>query len=241
MANYTRLTSGATTFDAMLRRFGVVTVMNVDVFDYEGVKEKIEGKTLPEIYTALYKAEAGTPNIEVHLDTLKVSNITVEGPSKTVTGGQYNNPLLKYGKTARLEMQDALGNADALEVLGGAYIERIEDTAIKPLGTKPSELNTAKDALHVGADFCGPKTLVGDSFFIDQATGQQVPVKIIFFQFLPDSIFNLTQEADGDAAVFDLNGDLLMTNISVGDTAGKPMLHGDFYAIIPAEGYTVTK
>lgn len=236
--NYTRLTSGATTFDAMLRHFGVVTVMNVDVFDYEGIKEKIEGKTLPEIYTALYKAETGKPNVEVHLDTLKVSNITIEGPTKTVTGGEYNNSLLKYGKTARLEMQDALGNADALEVLGGAYIERMGET-IKPLGTPTKELTTAKDALHVGADFCGPKTLVGDSFFIDQATGQQVPVKIVFFQFLPDSIFNLTQEADGDAAVFDLNGDLLMTNISVGDSAGNPMLHGDFYAIIPAEGYTI--
>lgn len=233
MPNYTRLANGSAAFDAMLRRFGVITVMNVDVFEYDA--SKIEGKTLPEIYTALYPTSGEQP-VHIHLDTLKVSNITVEGPSKTITGGQYSNPLIKYGKTARLEMQDALGNVDALEMLGGAYIERMGEQVL-PFNADSSELDGALDALHVGSDFCGPKTIVGESFFIDQATGSQVPVKIIFFQFMPDSIFNLTQEAEGDAAVFDLNGDLLTTNIMIGDTSGNQMLHGDFYAIIPQKGF----
>ena len=34
---------------------------------------------------------------------MKMANITIDGPTKTVTGGQYSNPLLKFGKTARIE------------------------------------------------------------------------------------------------------------------------------------------
>lgn len=242
--NFTRLKAPTATFDSMLRHFGVVTVMNVDVFDYKA--ENFKGKKVQEIYTNLYKNGELDPikaTNHVHLDTLKVSNITVEGPSKTIMGGQYNNALIKYGKTARLEIQDALGNADALEVLGGALIETTDSEKVHDLGLGDADLASAKDALHVGSDFCGPKTIIGDSFFIDQVTGQQVKVKIIFYQFLPDSIFNLTQEADGDAAVFDLNGDLLMTEIMVGHQgmtteAGALINHGVFYSIIPANGYT---
>ena len=239
MKNFTRLAAPTTAFDKMLRHFGVVTVMNVDVFDYK--KTNFEGKTIQQIYANLYKNGELDPTAatnHVHLDTLKVSNITIEGPSKTITGGQYNNNLLKYGKTARLEMQDALGNADALEVLGGAFIENT-GTALKAIGADVSSVTSADDVLHVGSDFCGPKTIIGDSFFIDQTNGQQIKVKIIFYQFLPDSIFNLTQEADGDAAVFDLNGDLLMTDINVGYEGGTgTMSHGVFYSIIPEDGWT---
>lgn len=83
--------------------------------------------------------------------------------------------------------------------------------------------------------------IIGDSFFIDRKTGQQVKVKIVFYQFLPDSIFNLTQDAEGDATVFDMNGDLLTTEIKVAksnadgeDVTGAT--HGVFYSIVdPAE------
>jgi len=85
-------------------------------------------------------------------------------------------------------------------------------------------------------DFNGPKTLIGDTFFIDQKSGQQVKAKILIYQFLPDSIFNLTQDAEGDATVFDMNGDLLTTDILVstkeGNAAGKAVVHGVFYSII---------
>ena len=74
--------------------------------------------------------------------------------------------------------------------------------------------------------------IVGDSFFISQKTGAQVKVGIIFYQFLPDSLFNLTQDAEGDATVFDLNGDLLTTEILVGTNGGTPELHGVFYSIV---------
>ena len=114
-------------------------------------------------------------------------------------------------------MQDALGNAAAIEALTGG-VQEFNDTTIV--------------GLHFGEDFAGPKMIIGDSFFIDRISGQQVKVKIVFYQFLPDSIFNLTQDAEGDATVFDMNGDLLTTDISVGDSEGISITHGVFYSII---------
>lgn len=233
MANYTRLGGSAASFDSMLRRFGVVTVMNAHIYDYD--KTLIEGKTAKEVLTEFYPGTVGAEwkDNGVTLDTLKIANVTVEGPDKTVSGGQYSNPLIKFGKSAKLEMQDALGNADAIEMLCGGFIERYGEQ-VKDFGTE--DLTTSKDVLHVGEDFCSAKTIVGDSFFIDQKTGQQVKVKIIFYQFLPDSIFNLTQDAEGDATVFDMNGDLLTTNILVGTKDGKSTTHGVFYSVLPENG-----
>ena len=158
---------------------------------------------------------------KIELDTLKIANVTIEGPSKTVTGGQYSNPLIKFGKSARLEMQDALGNAKVIDALCGGIA--VYDTSAK----------TNLTGLHYGEDFGAPVTIIGDSFFIDQKTGAQVPVKIIFYQFLPDSIFNLTQDAEGDATVFDMNGDLLTTMVQLPSaTDSKTINHGVFYSIV---------
>ena len=218
MANKTKLSSGSATFSSMMERFGVVTVMNVDVYNASDIFTDNTPKTVTEIQTAIKAAKA-----LCNLDTLKIANITVDGPSKTVTGGQYANPLIKFGKSARLEMQDALGNAHAIDALCGG-IEEYDDGEGN---------NKTIKALHYGEDFEGPKTIVGHSFFIDQKTGQQVPVQIIFFQFLPDSIFNLTQDAEGDASVFDMNGDLMTTIVKIPDSTGtKEIPHGLFYSIV---------
>ena len=120
-------------------------------------------------------------------------------------------------------MQDALGNGDAIEALCGGFQE-----------LNPSSVT----ALHFGEDFQGPKMIIGDSFFIERKSGKQVKVKIIFYQFLPDSLFNLTQDAEGDATVFDMNGDLLTTVILVGKggtSATDLQEHGVFYSIIDPE------
>ena len=224
MAAKTRLGGTTATFSKMMERFGIVTVMNAKVYDTAKVMGKDEFKTL-DAKAVLAKFEAITTaaaGLLCELDTLKVANISIEGPSKTVTGGQYSNPLIKFGKSARLEMQDALGNVDAIDALCGGVTEYSE-------GSDPAR---TIDALHFGEDFNGPRTIIGESFFIDQPTGQQVPVKVIFYQFLPDSIFNLTQDAEGDATVFDMNGDLLTTVIKTYDNAGKEIEHGMFYSIV---------
>lgn len=214
MANrYSRLGTSNASFDSMIQRFGVVTVMNAKVYDvvYNGTTPA----TVDEIL-AMYPEE----NALATLDTLKIANVSQDGPNKTVTGGQYSNPLIKFGKSARLEMQDALGNNEALDALCGTI----------------SEYNakgfTGRIALHVGEQFAGPKCIIGDSFFIEQKSGAQVPVKIIFYQFLPDSLFNLTQDSEGDATVFDMNGDLMTTVIKVGNSEGELIKTGVFYSIV---------
>lgn len=212
MAYKTRLGGSTASFDSMMRNgFGVVTVMNAKVYNAPAASV-FKGLTAYGVYDQYKNAE-----YLCEIDTFKVANVTEEGPSKTVTGGQYSNPLIKFGKSARLEMQDALGRAEAIDALCGGITE-----------TESGVIT----GLHFGEDFVGPKMIIGDSFFIDSKTGQQVKVKIIFYQFLPDSIFNLTQDSEGDATVFDMNGDLLTTEILVGDKNEKPLVHGVFYSII---------
>ena len=154
------------------------------------------------------------------LDTLKISNITIEGPSKTISGGRYNNPIIKWGKTARLEIQDALGHIDAIDALCGGIAEHTGNSKGNYIG------------LHVGEDFNTPKIIVGDTFFIDQKNQQQVPVVIMFYKFLPDSLFNLTQDAEGDASTFDMNGALLPVSIYLGNKESTLAPHDVFYSII---------
>ena len=224
--HYTRLEAASQkTFNDMIQDFGVVTVMNVDVYSISVLEEmakekwdKICAKNTPyEVYMGFARA---SEYAICHLDHLKIANITVEGPSKTISGGRYANPLIKFGKTARLEMQDALGNIKAIDALCGGIAER------------KVAANGDYIGLHVGEDFNQEVVIIGDTFFINKETQQQIPVKIIFYKFLPDSIFNLTQDAEGDAAVFDMNGDLLATNVLVGTSGGKIEPHALFYSII---------
>ncbi len=147
------------------------------------------------------------------LKYLKTANVTQEGPTKTVTGGQSASPLIKYGKTSRLEIQNALGNAEAMEALMGTVTEYFRTT-------KATDANLEKgatDVIHAGSTFAGPKTILGETFIIDSKTAAQVPCYIIFYNFLPDSLFNLTQDAEGDATVFDMNGDLIKTTVLIGN------------------------
>lgn len=223
MANqhYTSLSGSTSTFADMLDHFGIVTVMDAYVFDYDS--SQINDNNAYKIYQTLKGEDKSNPFKDAlcKLDTLKVANVTIEGPTKSITGGKYANTLLKYGKTATMEIQDALGNAKAIEALCGGLVESCKSTE-----------TSTQIGLHIGSDFSSAKTIVGDTFFIDQKTGQQVKVGIIFYQFLPDSLFNLTQDAEGDATVFDMNGSLLMTDIKVGNDAGSQVEHGLFYSII---------
>ena len=172
---------------AMLRKFGVVTVMDVDFYkaerfttasgeDKEGEWDSVTTFGGDKLFS---------------LRSLKISNINTEGPTKTAIGGQNADKLLKYGKTFTIEMQDALGHYDVLTNIYGANANAT-GTIVAITDRFPSEL-----------------TIVGTTFVVDQATGAKQPLKIIIPLFLGDGIFNLTQEAEGDVAVFDMNGDVL--------------------------------
>ena len=155
MANYkTNLSSGSANFQDMMQNgFGIVTVMNAKIYDAFSL-ETYKANTAYQIVKAAEK----DGKLLCELDTLKVANVTQEGPTKTITGGQFSNPLVKFGKSARLEMQDALGNGDAIEALCGGFQE-----------SNPSSVT----ALHFGEDFQGPKMIIGDSFFIERKSGKQ--------------------------------------------------------------------
>ena len=244
--SYTHLDNSSAMFDQMIRRFGVVTVMNAHVypFDKELVNDTLKADGIIKQFVTYANGEyawkdsitvgSGATSHTVDqlcvLDTLKVANVTEEGPTKTITGGQYANPLIKFGKTARLEMQDALGNAPAIEALCGGLVEGSSLAGL--IGPHTDADSDDIGALHFGTDFAGPKTIIGESFFIDQKSGQQVKVIIAFYQFQPDSIFNLTQDAEGDATVFDMNGDLLATNIKVSTKDAGSVSHGVFYSVV---------
>lgn len=207
----------AITYDirAMLRKFGVVTVM--DVKAYKAVLHEADSKDATTgieyvkgewnavdtfcTYTGEGTSKVFTPKKPVFtLDTLKIANINQEGPTKTITGGQNADTLLKYGKTLTMEMQEALGRYDVLqEIYGVNYSDNHQIAAFTD--RFPSEL-----------------TLVGTTFVVDQATGAKQPIHVIIPRFLGDGIFNLTQDAEGDATVFDLNGNVLKFE---GGTAGS--------------------
>lgn len=172
---------------AMLRKFGVVTVM--DVKAYKAVRHTAETENYEKGEWDAKTTLAAEPIFT--LDTLKIANINQEGPTKTITGGQNADTLLKYGKTVTIEMQDALGKYDVLQhIYGVNYADNHQIAAFTD--RFPSEI-----------------TLVGTTFVIDQATGAKQPLHVVIPIFLGDGIFNLTQDAEGDATVFDLNGNVL--------------------------------
>ena len=180
--------------------FGIVTVMNARIYTLTGEGASYLGDTplLPSNFQEV-----------AFIDTLKIANITAEGPTKTITGGQYSNPLIKYGKTMTIEMQDALGRVETLEHFFGCAVDKATGT------------------ISVGDKFPGALAIQGETFFIDQSSGDQVPVYIFIPQMLPDGLFNLTQDAEGDATVFDLNGSLSVTKIAEDstDTTGSKVFY----------------
>ena len=284
----------AITFDQLMKGFGVVTVMNATIF--EPVSSYYGERTCADIVdeNGYYKEEGKAMRVDdfkcggLYLDTLKIANLTLEGPTKTVTGGQYANPLIKYGKTMTAEIQDALGRADTMvkffgcEYEGGDAIKQGtqykfnlvgtgEGVYYLPVGKLPVVDHTkytvtfegisgigagtlaaaegeaagkylkltigetypaageefvavlttteqlqgvANPRLSVTDKFPAPFAIEGDTYFIDQKSGEKKHVFIFIPQFMPDGIFNLTQDAEGDATVFDLNGTLALTTVT---------------------------
>lgn len=252
------------TFEQLMNGFGVVTVMNACIFvpktAYTGAKNC---KTAGKSNEGGMSAQDFVPAYE-YIDTLKIANFTQEGPTKTVSGGQYANPLIKYGKTMSVEMQDALGRASTMERFFGCdydgFVEGTADqdsavitipgvkvgeklyvringapaegvTATVPHGTAGETkaectitltgstkgdyytITKAGSRLSVTDKFPGAFAIEGDTFFIDQKTGEKKHVFILIPQFSPDAILTLTQDAEGDATVFDLNGTVSVTDI----------------------------
>ena len=89
---------------------------------------------------------------------------------------------------------------------------------------------TQTGSLTITDKFPGPVSIVGDTFIVDQASGEQIPVKIVIYQFLPDAIISLTQD-EATAATFDLNGDVMTVAIA-GDGSSCSSTISAFYSIV---------
>lgn len=87
-------------------------------------------------------------DLQFTLDTIKITNLTQEGPEKTARGGLNNRIIARHGKTGRLEIEDAMGDVNALNYLQGAK------TKIKKSGTDHSyseSIDTFKIEVKKGA------------------------------------------------------------------------------------------
>ena len=87
-----------------VERFGMVTVMDVVLYGLD-----TNDKFLKPV---------------LFLDTLKMTNINTEGSAKEIRGGIGNDMLINYdfGRTASIEMQDALLSTESLAILWGTEV-----------------------------------------------------------------------------------------------------------------------
>lgn len=92
--------------DHQQQKFGVVTVIDATLFDLV----------------------SGEPILE--LDSLKMANIATEASEKEIRGGQQASQLIvyDYGRTASMEMQDALGSIASMQYMLGSTLSENDVT-----------------------------------------------------------------------------------------------------------------
>lgn len=205
-------------FKSAIGRGAFVTVMDAKIYKPDATTVESWEDSTPKEILETFEDE----DIVATIDHLKFANLTMSGPDIIITGGRYANTLVKFGKSLRLEMKSALCSYEALEELGGV------------------SYNETDGSLTITDSFSGPITIVGDTIIVDQASGEQVPVKIIIYRLLPDSIISLTQD-EATAATFDMNGDVMSIRIQVepagSDTCVKQV--SAFYSIVDGCSDTV--
>jgi hypothetical protein len=253
------------TIEQILTKFGVVTVMEAKFFPAD---------------TVLTWEDGVVQNQELfELDTLSISNFTQEGPVKMSKGGLNAEVVFRYGKTARLEMEDVVGRIEALKHLMGVRAINTEATIDKTVTEKffaieyqtefvlANAIKAGQDIfddvivkvngvvattgftinednrriidatatfangdlveityLFTGANtpgylvtdrFSGYYQIVGRTFVVNEGTGAREYVNFIVNKFLPDSLFNLSMEAEGDLAVFNLAGEIFTNDCGI--------------------------
>jgi len=147
-----------------------VTVMDVTVYD----RANIDG---------------ASPLLIGTIECLTISNVTQEGPRKEIRGGKAAKPCVRYGKTMRLEMEDAILRTDMLEAFFGATVVD---------GVSVAFTDTFATAIY----------LTGTAYVVDKADGSKQEVTLTFNNFLPDSVMDITMESEGDIGIVSLAGEL---------------------------------
>jgi hypothetical protein len=178
-----------------LDNFAFVTVMNVEVYP-GGTKFVNDGETGFENKPLLPKKADGTTNQDriALLDSLTMSNITQEGPVKQARGGIRAEPIIRFRKTIRVEMEDVVAKVDSLNALFAAKLTPGEDGKYT--------------GFTITDEFATMLALRGTTYIIDKTTGERQWVEIIFNRFLPDSVFEMMLEAEGDIGMMNVAGEL---------------------------------
>ena len=128
------------------------------------------------------------------LDSLTISNITEEGPRKEGRGGKNNRPVIRYGKTSRLEMEEIVFNSEVLAKFNNATVTRDGSNNIT--------------SITFTEEFPDGFSIIGDTYIVDKDTGARENMYLVFYDFLPDGIFDLTLESEGDLGIMNMQGEL---------------------------------
>lgn len=175
--------------------FGVATVMNVCLFKLsENVKYGLN--TLDTKTDFVHIGNIKNPNRFVYLDTLKISNIQESGPKKTFKAGAKNIPIVKYGKTVKIDIEDALGRLDTLVNFFNLHFD--DDFNI----------------IYSDNNFSEPFALHGEMQVVDMS-GQKHTLFIFIPCFVPQNNLTINQDAEGEFGIFDLSGDIFSMPIQI--------------------------
>jgi hypothetical protein len=198
-----------------LKDFAFSTVMDVEVFPSEVEFVEDTDSSSPTFGDIIAVDKAGDPVAPIAvLDSLTMSNITQEGPEKETRGGIASEPIIRFRKTVRLEMEDVVVTPAALKALFGARITT--ETVVDGQGTK--EIITG---FGITDTFATMISLRGKTFVIERATGERRWIDITFNRFLPDSVLDMMMEAEGDLGVVNVAGELFPDNCGNYFTVGR--------------------
>ena len=193
-----------------LTDFAFATVMDVYGFVQEdnaanitAVETALNAGNNPPKYVAAAGEDDAVPGYDFVLDSLTISNITQEGPVKEARGGIHGKPIIRHKKTLRLEMEDVVARLDTLEHFFGATIGQ-DGQSFTITDKFPKKL-----------------TLIGRTYVVDKETGGRVWVKLKFNKFLPDGVFEIGMEAEGDIGMIGIAGELFPNDCGDYFTATK--------------------
>lgn len=137
-----------------IERFGMVTVMDVVLYGLDANDKFLK----PVLF----------------LDTLKMTNINTEGSAKEIRGGIGNDMLINYdfGRTANIEMQDALLSTESLAILWGTTVKTTSIVDYNEVRTTAPTATAVAGSVYIYPVDGGTPVAEGADDFTDFVSGE---------------------------------------------------------------------
>jgi len=137
-----------------IERFGMVTVMDVVLYGLDSNNDFLK----PVLF----------------LDTLKMTNIATEGSAKEIRGGIGNDMLINYdfGRTANIEMQDALLSTESLAVLWGTSVGNTTAVDYNEVRTSAPAATAVAGSVYIYPVDGGAAVAEGEDDFTSYSSGE---------------------------------------------------------------------